>query len=93
MRGMMRNVALALAAMSHGAAYAAGRDHVTFDIANAIIGGAERHTTKQMAVMRGRGPDGATVYVPSKRWVDRSSYRPHQGVRECARRVRQMGAA
>lgn len=56
---------------------------------------ANGNTVKEAARMRGRGPNGETVFVPSRKWVDRSHYGPRdrQGERECARRVRQMRKA
>jgi len=55
---------------------------------------ANGNTVKEVAKQRGRGPNGEIIYVPSRKWVDRSNQgRPHQGERECARRVRQMAKA
>ena len=89
MRGMNRSILLAAAA--HAAAYVtAASQHITRETAELIIGGAVVSTVKNMAASRTR--DGRVTYVPSAKWVDRSKYWPHQGARECARRVRQMGA-
>lgn len=86
-----RNILLAATA-AHAAAYAANTGgHITgLDAVSIVDGARARHQTiKQMAKMRGRGLNGETIFVPSRKWVDRSSYRPHQGKQEMARRVRQ----
>jgi hypothetical protein len=89
MRGMNRSILLAMAAQ-HAAYAAATTSHMTGDMAEFVISGAQKQTTKQMAVQRTRG--GGIIYVASAKWVDRSRYMPHQGRQECARRVRQIGA-
>ncbi len=89
---MKGNRNIILAAAARGAAYAANTmGHITgLDVASIVDGAQARHQTiKQMAKMRGRGLNGETIYVPSRKWVDRSHYRPHQGKQEMARRVRQ----
>lgn len=103
MRGMNKSVFLASLAMA--ASYVANRsgqmatgeakqlvdraylNHMSLLTANG-------NTVKEAAKQRGRGPNGEIIYVPSRKWVDRSNQgRPHQGERECARRVRQMAKA
>lgn len=77
------------------AAYAAaGGQKLTRDSAEAIVLGAQLRgyeTTKQMAAMRLH--NGQKVFVPSRKWVDRSKYRPHQGAQEIARRAAPIAGA
>lgn len=88
MRGMNKSILLAAAAFE--AAYVAkSNDLLTGRAAGLVIDGAYEQTTKAMAASRTRG--GGIVFVPAG-YVDRSIYTPHQGLREVARRVRQMGA-
>lgn len=73
------------------AAYVAGAQQFTRESAEAIVLEARLRrgdTTKEMASMRLH--NGQKVFVPSRKWVDRSGLRPHQGKREMARRAKQI---